>query len=116
MAEQRPGGFNQKGVCIQKTPVNMKEDAFLCSKREVYRNAMRNLKGNTFKLWLILEDNKPDYHLYLSTKHIADECGFSQRTAQNSVDELVEKGYLVLLDPEYNEYIFYDTGKDNFIG
>jgi DNA replication protein DnaD len=103
------GGFNQKLITIHKTPINMKEDAFLSSRRDVYKAAMLDLNGNSFKLWIYLEDNKDQYSKALSTKHISEECGMSARTAQNCVNDLIEKGYLVLTDAELNEYFFYDV-------
>ena len=91
--------MEQKTISIDRTSIK-EEISTVC----VYA-AMNKLDDTVFKLWTYIVFQE-EAQLVLS---IADFCklsGESQSTVERAVIELVEKGYLRLIDEEKNIYIF----------
>ena len=107
------GGFHQKEVLITKTPVNMRKggDNYTLIRKDVYDEAIK-LKSPALNVWLYLAGNTDKFHLYISSKDIAERCGFSDSTARRGILTLIEEGYLQCIDEENNSYVFYDKKPD----
>nr|DAT70842.1 MAG TPA: helix-turn-helix domain protein [Caudoviricetes sp.] len=75
---------------------------------------MKNLsKATSFKVYMYMLGNVDNYRFALSTQDIADVCGMSKDTAKSAVNDLIEKGYLVLR--EKHSYDFYERPIDDSI-
>ena len=96
---------NQKVITVRK---HEKGVYGVVNKDNMFQ-AMRELKYNEFKIYMYLITNQNGFRLELSTKHIANMTGASQRKIQESVNTLIEKGYLVLKKDTTNEYIMHDN-------
>ena len=101
---------NQKAVTLVKAPAN-KDNVYGTVNKECMYQAMQELKYNEFKIYMYFITNKNGYRLEMSTKHIAEMTGASQRKIQESINTLIEKGYLVTDENTNNEYIFYEDGQ-----
>ena len=58
-------------------------------------DAMIDLKGATFKLYMYILSNQDGYIFGLSQKDVANRAGIPESTYRTSVKELVDKGYLI---------------------
>ena len=68
--------------------------------------AMYNLKGNAFKFYIWLVDNKDGYELTLYPIQFWKKANISYDTYLNAFDELVKKGYLLKHKEKNNIYLF----------
>ena len=91
--------MKQKTIIIDRTSI--KEEI----PTAYFYAAMNKLDDTVFKLWIyILAQEETQFAL-----SITDFCKISgepQSTVEKAVVELVEKGYLRLIDEEKNTYIF----------
>lgn len=117
----------------QKTIKTTKEK---CDKNNLYAAynlnalnfAMKDLKGEAFKLWLYIGKNQNGYTFALSPIDAINEWGIGSKSSYTrAVRELIDKGYLVETSP--NHFTFYElpkmdsieitvnkVGYDSFIG
>ena len=72
------------------------------------QEAMRNLKGETLKLWLYCNKNQDNYQFELSQKALQD-WGLKKDAYQTAKKKLVELGYLVPASEDSNILIFYES-------
>lgn len=91
--------MEQKTITIDRTSIK-EEISTVC-----FYAAMNKLDDTVFKLWIyILAQEETQF-----TLSITDFCkisGESQSAVERAGVELVEKGYLRLIDEEKNTYIF----------
>lgn len=101
---------NQRRITIHReVPKGTKESkrSYVIAYNDNINNAMKNLsKATSFKVYMYMLGNIDNYHFALSTQDIADVCGMSKDTAKSAVNDLIEKGYLVLR--EKHSYDFYE--------
>ena len=90
---------NQKIVIIDRTLIKNKIP------REILFAAMNKLDNIAFKLWIYIIVQKQD-EFALSAVDFCKVSGKCRSTYKRAVAELVEKGYLRLIDEEKNTYIF----------
>lgn len=57
--------------------------------------AMSNLKGATFKLYMYIISNQDGYIFGLSQKDVATRAGIPEATYRTAIKELIDKGYLI---------------------
>ena len=57
--------------------------------------AMRDLKGEAFKVWYAQAKSKNDYQFALSPRRIQNITGMSRSTYDSARKQLIEKGYLI---------------------
>ena len=81
------------------------------------RLARKNLSSDAYSLYMHFVLNVPGYTEALSMKHNLDTSSLSERTYYKSVNELIEKGYLVKTQHEQIKeyYLFYEGGTDDEI-
>jgi hypothetical protein len=84
---------------------------------EANKVARKKLSSDAYSLYMHFVLNIPGYTEALSMKHNLDTSSLSERTYYKSVNELIEKGYLVKTEhkqiKEY--YLFYENGTDDEI-
>lgn len=101
---------NQRRITIHReVPKGTKESkrSYVIAYNDNINDAMKNLsKATSFKVYMYMLGNVDNYHFALSTQDIADVCGMSKDTAKSAVNDLIEKGYLVLR--EKHSYDFYE--------
>lgn len=101
---------NQRRITIHReVPKGTKESkrSYVIAYNDNINDAMKNLsKATSFKAYMYMLGNVDNYHFALSTQDIADVCGMSKDTAKSAVNDLIEKGYLVLR--EKHSYDFYE--------
>lgn len=91
---------NQKIVVIQKEKV-FKD--FLQVSNDNWKEASRNLKDSSFRMYMYLSANANFFNLALSQKTVEEEIGVKKTAYHSAIKELLEKGYLV----EKQGNIFY---------
>lgn len=99
---------NQKTCIIKREPVakNTKE-VFLCIYERNLKEAMKDLNGATFKLYICLMTNADGYRFDISPQYIENEYGISKSSAHRALKELEEKGYIKQV--ANNSYELYET-------
>ena len=90
---------NQKIIVIDRTLIKNKIPT------EILFAAMNKLDNIAFKLWIYIIVQKQD-KFALSAVDFCNVSGKCRSTYKRAVVELVEKGYLRLIDEEKNTYIF----------
>lgn len=94
----------------QKTIITKKEK---CDTKNLYakinlkalENAMQNLKGETFKLWIYFSKNQDNYTFYLSKVDVLNYGVGSASSYNRGIAELIEKGYLKEVSKEKYNFI-----------
>lgn len=81
-----------------------KEPYLQNTKWEPLKEAMRNLTGNGFKLYLYLLSWEGQGYYDFSPSGIAKELHMSDEGARNARDELINKGYCVILTENSCEF------------
>ena len=108
---------NQRRITIHReVPKGTKESkrSYVIAYNDNINDAMKNLnKATSFKVYMYMLGNVDEYRFALSTQDIADVCGMSKDTAKSAVNDLIEKGYLVLRDK--HSYDFYEHPIDDSI-
>lgn len=79
--------------------------------------ARKALSSDAYSLYMYFVLNVPWYTEALSMKHILNVSSLSERTYYKSVNELIERGYLVKTPHEQIKeyYLFYEGGTDDEI-
>ncbi len=97
-------------VCINREmPKQSKENKrpYMVAYNDNIAAAMQDLKkASSLKLYIYLLGNTDNYRFALSTQDVADKCGISVVSAKDAVNDLIEKGFLVLR--EKKTYDFYE--------
>lgn len=99
---------NQKVVFAVKESVNGKKKPYMRVNQDSMSIAMTNLKPNTFKVWCYIVKNQDNWNFQLSSKHGSQFTGMCVKTFESCVNELIEKGYLELVNKEQNRWAFYE--------
>ena len=90
---------NQKIIVIDRTLIKNKIPT------EILFAAMNKLDNIAFKLWIYIIVQKQD-EFALSAVDFCKVSGKCHSTYKRAVVELIERGYLRLIDEEKNTYIF----------
>ena len=98
---------NQKIVQISPRTKRNSQNLFATMNLIALQQAMRDLKGSSFKLWTYLNKNQDNYRFELSQKACA-EWGIKKDSYYSAVKDLIEKRYLVPLTQESNIFCFYE--------
>lgn len=96
---------NQRIIYIHRIRTNSTDGYLQVSTLSVLE-AMYNLKGNAFKLWIYFVNNKDKYIKYLSSSDFCNKANISKNTFTSAFNELVEKGYLIQSTKKENIYRF----------
>ena len=75
---------------------------------ECVRDAMRELKGCEFQLYMLLSMNKVGFKMDFNAKWLEDTFGTTRKTWSKAKDTLKQKGYLRQLDEEGTVYEFVE--------
>ena len=101
---------NQRRININREiPKGTKESkrSYMIAYNDNINDAMKNIsKVSTLKAYLYLIQNTNNYYFALSTQDISNTTGISLKSAKDAINELIEKGYLVLRDK--HTYDFYE--------
>lgn len=103
---------NQRVITTKKEKCD-KENIYTPIRLSALYEAMSELSGNEFKLWVYLGKNIDGYTFALSRVDTIKWCGFSKSTYKKCFDGLVEKGYLVKRNDGSNHYDFYEVAKED---
>ena len=100
---------NQKVVEIRKVNPKGKGILDIAANKE----AMQTLSANGYVLYMHFVLNVPGYLEALSSKYIIENTTLSERGYYKSVEELIEKQYLVReQNPNFRDYfVFYEDPK-----
>lgn len=108
---------NQRRININREiPKGTKESKrpYVIAYNDNINDAMKNIsKVSTLKAYLYLIQNTNNYYFALSTQDISDTTGISLKSAKDAINDLIEKGYLVLRDK--HTYDFYERPFDDSI-
>ena len=79
---------------------------------EANKTARKVLSSDAYSLYMHFVLNVPWYTEALSMKHNLDTSSLSERTYYKSINELIEKGYLIKKPHERIKeyYLFYENG------
>ena len=95
------------------TAPNQKVIKVIKTNKAEYNNALEYalyaLTPNTFKIWVYLINNQPDYLLALSRIEVMEVCNIgSKDTYSKCVKELIDKGYMRRFKDGSNHYYLYE--------
>ena len=100
---------NQKNIKISKEKCD-KNHLYATINLNALQNAMLNLKGEAFKLWVFLSKNQDGYQFELSQK-AAEEWGIKKDAYYAAVKKLIEKHFLVPIHANSNIHEFSEIQK-----
>ena len=100
---------NQMVVEVVKTPVDA-EKLFFQSDMDTLQKTMQTLDAGAVMLWLYLAKNKNGYKFALSSKDASENWGIGMSQYKTAKRKLIDAGFLVCVDEDKREYIFYDDG------
>ncbi len=101
---------NQKIISINKEPAN-RDNLYFIANYEATKNAMKELRHGSLKLWLYLNMNQPGYEMALSPADVEYKTGLSPASYSRAVEELTKKLYLVNRESGSNLYDFCEANK-----
>ena len=100
---------NQKAIKIKKSTCD-EQHRYLRVNLGSLKYAMNNLSGEAFKMWVYLVKNANDYEFLLSKADALYNWGIgSESSYSRGIATLKNKGYLVQVEPDKENYIFYDV-------
>ena len=103
---------NQKEITINK-PKGYKPGMFSYIGIDEVYCASQQLKGNEFKVWIMLMMNKSGFGYVLSPAVESGNWGIPKDSIQKAVQGLKKKGFLVPKEGSSTKLDFYPKGKDN---
>lgn len=112
MSNEYTSVANQRVITTKKEECN-KDNIYTPINLSALREAMPDLNGNEFKMWVYLGKNKDGYTFALSKVDCIRWCGFSESTYGNAFKGLVAKGYLIQRNDGSNHYDFYEVAQDD---
>ena len=98
---------NQKVITVKKALAD-KDHTYTIINKDCLMRAASDLTHNELKIFLYLASNQPDFELALSSSDIATKMNANKRKIQESINTLIEKGYLVATGA--NTYDFIEDG------
>lgn len=105
---------NQKVVTVSKQKCD-KQHLYATINLEAMEQAAQALDAGAFKLWVYFAKNQNGYEFALSSSAVQATFGMKIKQYNNAVDQLIEKGYLVVQSG--NQYAFNEkaviTKEDN---
>lgn len=90
---------NQKVITIGRKEPCDKKNLYTTTNLDTLQEAMKTLKGESFKLWCYLQKNQENFKLELSQK-ACESWGIKKDAYYSGVNTLINEGYLI------------ETGKD----
>lgn len=90
----------QNTLTINREPVQKgtgKTEPYLISYKKNLVEAMNELSGTAFKVYVYLLCNINDYKIDYSPAHIAREIGIGRDSARSAIAEFERKGYVSLI-------------------
>lgn len=111
---------NQKSVVVHRNMPNKTKTTgrnYMIVYTDIIENASKNLKKpSSFKLFMYLVSNQDNYYSNLSTQDFSNTYGISLDSAKDAVNDLIEKGYLVLREKHlYDFYEYPQTSNIDFV-
>lgn len=115
---------NQKHVVVSKAPCDVAH-IYTMRNKESEAYASRTLGNAAYRMWTYLSSHQDGYGFDLSSAAVEKEYGIKIRQYNTGVAELIEKGFLKLLD-DNNNYSFVEypvitkcnneeNGEDGFV-
>ena len=98
---------NQKQITIRRELVQGSKKysrPYLIAFQDNLENAMKELPPSTFKVYICLLCNRPNYAIEFSPEHISNVAGICKESARRALAHLEECGYLKKIDE--HKYIF----------
>lgn len=92
---------NQKVITIGRKEPCDKKNLYTTTNLDTLQEAMKTLKGESFKLWCYLQKNQENFKLELSQK-ACEGWGIKKDAYYSGVNTLIKEGYLI------------ETGEDLF--
>lgn len=104
---------NQRTVTTKKEKCsgNVAAEYYTPINLNALKEAMKELSGSAFKMWVYLGKNQNNYTFALSKVDAMAWCGFSKNTYTAAFNELVKEGYLVRAAENSNHYDFYEVAR-----
>lgn len=97
---------NQKHIVVNKAPCDTTH-IYTMRNKESEAYASRILGNAAYRMWTYLSSHQDGYEFDLSSSAVEKEYGIKIRQYNTGVAELIEKGFLQLLD-DYNSYSFVE--------
>ena len=98
---------NQRKILVKRSSESIRKDFFKISNNNL-ETAMYNLKGNAFKLYCYLCDNKDGYIMELYPIDFQRKANVSYDTYIKSFNILKKKGYLLPSKTSKNTFMFVE--------
>lgn len=95
---------NQKSITITNKPPCDKNHPYTITNLSAKFFAMKKLQSAAgYKIWEYLAANQENYTLALSQEAIENLCGIKKQAYRTGVQELIDKKFLVLSNPEQSK-------------
>lgn len=101
---------NQRKILVKRSSESVRKDFFKISNKNL-ETAMYNLKGNAFKLYCYLCDNKDGYTMELYPIDFQRKANVSYDTYIKAFNLLKEKGYLLPSKTSKNTFMFVEASE-----
>lgn len=101
---------NQKSFTIERNPVSKNtKEVYLCIYGKSLEEAMIDLNGVAFKVYIFLMMNADGYQFDFSPQYLQDKYKFNRSSIYAALKELEEKSYIKKIGD--NKYIAYETAQ-----
>ena len=101
---------NQKSFTIERNPVSKNtKEVYLCIYGKSLEEAMIDLNGVAFKVYIYLMMNADGYKFDFSPQYLQDKYKFNRSSIYAALKELEEKSYIKKTGD--NKYIAYETAQ-----
>ena len=101
---------NQRKILVKRSSESVRKDFFKISNKNL-ETAMYNLKGNAFKLYCYLCDNRDGYIMELYPIDFQRKANVSYDTYIKSFNILKKKGYLLPSKTSKNTFMFVEASE-----
>lgn len=101
---------NQRRIYIQRDSDTARRDYFKVSNNNL-QEAMYNLKGNSFKLYIYLCQNADGYLMDLYSCDFCNIAKVTWDTYDSAFKQLIDKGYLIKSSKQENSYLFCEVSE-----
>ena len=107
-----PKYFNQNTLIINRDEVKKgtgKGRTYITSYQDNILEAMKELDGTAFKVYMLLLFNKSGFRLDYSPQYVANQTGISRDSARAAIRKLETSGFLDWKDE--STYDFYEVAR-----
>lgn len=105
---------NQEIIVRRKDMLKDADHPYAKVNIQVAQDAMKELKGYEFQLYMLLTMNQIDFEMAFSPLALSQKYGGSDKTWRSAKKTLIDKGYLVETSSKHYEFMEIPVRKDKW--